>query len=142
MSTHSLVPRKIERSMSEWSQTSTYWIMHRQWKRNSVSGEFIFLFRSYLMDPRWNVRLRNKFSSTRTISSGVPQGSGSLLFSVHNSQYQEFITCCHLHTFADDFQLYYDYLIDNIHYTRDNAAFQHFLMLNPKKLKIPWKTSS
>lgn len=103
------------------------------------------LFESYLAGRSQSVKLGGKTSRPRNILDGVPQGSilGPLLFLVYTSQFITFIQYCRVLMYADDFQLYYDFTIDDL----DDAALKmnedlnrladiaarHALKLNAKK---------
>lgn len=103
------------------------------------------LLSSYLNDRSQQVRLKGVISTSRTVSTGVPQGSilGPLLFTVYTSHFHRFIKYSRIHMYADDTQMYYsfpfkDAQIAEQEFSNDlqslaELSSKHALLLNPSK---------
>ncbi|XP_044744208.1 uncharacterized protein LOC123306313 [Coccinella septempunctata] len=114
-------------------------------KSCGVSGEALNLLSSYLAGRSQFVKLGDRTSCAKSVQSGVPQGSvlGPLLFIVYTSQFTKSILHGKVHMYADDFQILFDFLMNNF----DTAAVRmnedldrlaliaekHSLILNARK---------
>ena len=74
---------------------------------------------SYLTDRKQKVKTLSDESGWESVNNGVPQGSvlGPLLFSILVHDISTFIPNCNYHMYADDTQMYYRCILDNIHET-------------------------
>ena len=82
-------------------------------KLNSVQTppRMLALLASYLQGRTQRVRLNNTFSTAKTITHGVPQGSilGPLLFAIYLNDLLSHPISSKIHAFADDTTLYYSH---------------------------------
>nr|CAI5869801.1 unnamed protein product [Callosobruchus analis]CAI5869804.1 unnamed protein product [Callosobruchus analis] len=111
------------------------------------SKESVQLIRSYLTNRKQIVKINARFSESKTVISGVPQGSilGPLLYIVYTSQVHTCLKTCSIHTYADDTQIYLSFKAENInnaiHQINDDLRYlnivsrNHCLVLNPDKSK-------
>ena len=102
-------------------------------------------FESYLSKRQQMVKIKNKTSSCKNISFGVPQGSilGPLLFVIFINDLIRYIPNCFLVQYADDTQILLDGDINNLENLIEkaidvlNIAKRYFqangLLLNAKK---------
>lgn len=107
----------------------------------------ITLIKSYLVERSQIVVIDNNYSTTVKLVCGVPQGSvlGPLLFSIYTSGIVQKIHYCQCHLYADDTQLYYSFLPENVKAANDAINFdlnkiiefteKHALVINPTKSK-------
>lgn len=82
----------------------------------------VSFFKSYLEGRSQVVVFDDKHSSSRPITSGVPQGSvlGPLLFLIYTADIFTSIKFCNIQCYADDTQLEYSFNVDEI----NNACFR------------------
>lgn len=114
-------------------------------KSCGVSGGAVDLLSSYLENRSQQVRLNGITSSSRIVTTGVPQGSilGPLLFTVYTSNFHRFIKHAKIHMYADDTQVYYSFPLKDVQLARQRLNYdlkrladlssQHALLLNPSK---------
>ena len=85
-------------------------LLHRLQYRFGIGDKCISWLKSYLSDRTQFVNIENKFSSSRNLRCGVPQGSvlGPLLYSMYTAPLADIIRSHNMsfHFFADDTQLY------------------------------------
>lgn len=110
-------------------------------------------FNSYLSNRRQYVELKHSTgavlsSSIAEVNRGVPQGSilGPILFILYSADITNCIKHCKYHIYADDIQLYIDFLPGNLDAALLNLnkdldmivkwATNNCLLLNPKKTKF------
>lgn len=112
-----------------------------------LSKPVLNFFKSYLTQRTQRVLLKDKYSTSLVLKSGVPQGSilGPILFSIYTSQLFNGLHC-NYHIYADDTQLYHHFSSSSV----DLACAQinedlvnicerskkHALLLNPSKSKL------
>ena len=103
--------------------------------------------KNYIIDRKQYVTISNATSATRTLFSGVPQGSvlGPLLFSLYINDLPSYLRHCKYHLYADDVQIYSSCtstsLFDTIVKINEDLhnillwSHQNLLSLNPCKSK-------
>nr|CAH7715602.1 unnamed protein product [Callosobruchus chinensis] len=109
------------------------------------SKESVQLVRSYLTNRKQFVKINDILSDSKTVTSGVPQGSilGPLLYIVYTSQVHTCLNTCSIHAYADDTQIYLSFKADNINNAINDinndlrclnkVSRNHCLVLNPEK---------
>ena len=110
-----------------------------------ISTHSLNLMKSYLTNPRQQVRVEDVTSDISYVNSGVPQGSvlGPLLFNIFIKDLFYFIKEAKLSNYADDNQLYFaDTDPDVVEHVVDKelvVVFEWFrnnkMILNPEKCK-------
>jgi hypothetical protein len=85
-------------------------LFHRLHTRFGLTDTVFSWLKSYLTDRPQRVFLKNTFSQSRSLASGVPQGSvlGTILFSLYLAPLEDVIKAHNLNVmfYADDSQLY------------------------------------
>lgn len=106
------------------------------------------LIKSYLTGRSQAVKIQGQQSTSKCVTSGVPQGSilGPLLFTLYTSQLTCNLKYASIHLYADDTQLYLSFppseiLVANEKLSSDlallcNISKAHSLELNPKKCQL------
>lgn len=76
----------------------------------------VSLMKSYLLNRKQKIKCNNNFSPYCNINSGVPQGSilGPLLFILYTADILMSINYCKVQAYADDSQLYYSFLVNEV----------------------------
>ena len=112
---------------------------------NFDSVDFI---KSYLTNRQQQIRIHNKASNLANIEAGVPQGSviGPLLFILYTADILKGIRYSRVQAYADDSQIYYSFLTENLIAAEDcissdldglyNKCQKHNLKMNAKKSHI------
>ena len=123
-------------------------ILHRD---IGITGVALEWFKSYLINRTQKVKIGDSYSSTASLSYGVPQGSilGPRLFNIYIRSLYEYIkaTKFEIEGFADDHQLIKSFLVamqtvalgDDIRNCLNHISMwmnKHFLCLNETKTKI------
>ena len=110
-----------------------------------LSGAVLTWFKSFLSNRSQYVAIEDMRSSTKNLSSGVPQGSvlGPLLFSLYVSEVSEIIESLGIryHQYADDLMIYLPLSCndDDLNKLSDASKvvqrwfLENFLLLNPSK---------
>ena len=110
-----------------------------------LSGAVLTWFKSFLSNRSQYVAIEDMRSSTKNLSSGVPQGSvlGPLLFSLYVSEVSEIIESLGIryHQYADDLMIYLPLSCndDDLNKLSDASKIvqrwflENFLLLNPSK---------
>lgn len=102
-------------------------------------------FHTYLNGRSQKVRIGTNISASKSVCSGVPQGSilGPLLFLIYTADMFKCVNNCHIQAYADDTQIVFnfdhsDILNTSILISSDleniyNYSYSHNLKLNPSK---------
>lgn len=103
------------------------------------------MIRSFLNNRSQSVFWDGQSSQPVELRLGVPQGSllGPLLFSIYVSDFWEYLNNCHIHQYADDTQIWYEFDTDKVQDAESiinadlqsllNVSLAHGLNLNPSK---------
>lgn len=114
-------------------------------RSSGANGEAASLLSSYLEGRSQQVRLKGVISTSRAVSTGVPQGSilGPLLFTIYTSQFYRFIKYSKIHMYADDTQIYHSFSLKDAQIAKERfnndlqslaeLSSKHALLLNPSK---------
>ena len=104
-----------------------------------VRGKALEWFRSYLSNRKQFVELDNKFSSSRPVICGVPQGSllGPLLFIIYINDFTKSSKTLSYILFADDSNLFYSHSNPNHLLSTINLELRNVLeWVNANKLSL------
>lgn len=117
-------------------------------KNIDFSEKALNMVGSYLGDREQIVKLNDKFSSTLTVSNGVPQGSilGPLFFILYTAHFKNCLNYCTYHCYADDTQIYMSFAESQLQQAIDkinsdlsaiyNMSQKYCLTINPTKSQI------
>ena len=77
-------------------------------ERYGFRGRWLDWFRAFLFDRKQRVRVRDSFSDTLSVTSGVPQGSvlGPVFFMLYINDLPLVVSQCYVRIYADDTRLF------------------------------------
>lgn len=113
-----------------------------------LSDNAVAMIKNYLGGRQQQVKIKETYSHILGVNSGVPQGSilGPLLFTIYTSNLGSSVTFCRSHCYADDYQLYFSFSLNNLQDANLKinsdlksllqASDKHLLTINPSKSTV------
>jgi hypothetical protein len=99
-------------------------LIHKLEKVFKIENKALELLRSYLSNRTFSLKLLKHTSSPKQLLNGVPQGSllGPLFYTLYTTELESIVSKygLHIHTYADDSQIYATFGNDDINHVESN----------------------